>query len=46
MNTTFAYGKPPNILHKMPVKKELVREDEAPEFTRKLAAEMAKHPWP
>jgi hypothetical protein len=39
-----AYGKALNILHKMPVKMEFVREEEAPKFTRELAAEMAKHP--
>ena len=41
-----AYGKALNILHKMPVKMEFVREEEARKFTRKLAAEMAKHPSP
>jgi hypothetical protein len=39
-----AYGKALNILNKMPVNKEFVREGEAPKFTRELADEMAKHP--
>jgi len=33
-----------NILNKMPVKKELISEQEAKIFTGELAAEMAKHP--
>jgi hypothetical protein len=28
----------------MPVKKDFVREQDAPKLTRELAAEMAKHP--
>jgi hypothetical protein len=39
-----AYGKAMNILNKMPVNKEFVREGEAPKFTRELVDEMAKHP--
>ena len=38
-----AYAKALNILHKMPVKMELVREEEAPKFSNELAEEMAKH---
>jgi len=39
-----AYAKALNILNKMPVKKELISEQEARKFTGELAAEMAKDP--
>lgn len=39
-----AYAKAMNILHKMPVKKDFISENEANEFSRGLAEEMAKHP--
>lgn len=37
------FAKALNILHKMPVKHEFVREAEAGAFSRKLADEMVKH---
>jgi hypothetical protein len=39
-----AYARAINILHKMPVKMDLVSEQEAGKFSRELADEMAKHP--
>jgi hypothetical protein len=37
------YQKALNILHRMPVKMEFVREDEAPKFSKELAEEIQKH---
>lgn len=37
------YQKALNILNRMPVKKEFVREDEAPKFSKELAEEIQKH---
>lgn len=38
-----SYGKALNILNRMPVKKEFIREDEAPQFSKELAEEIQKH---
>lgn len=38
-----AFHKAENLLHKMPVKHEFVRESEAEEFAKTLAAEIAAH---
>jgi hypothetical protein len=38
-----AFRKAENLLHKMPVKHEFVRESEAPEFAVALAAEIEEH---
>ncbi|MDD5141322.1 MAG: DUF3037 domain-containing protein [Verrucomicrobiales bacterium] len=38
-----SYGKALNILNRMPVKKEFIREDEAPKFSRDLADEIQHH---
>ena len=38
-----SYTKALNILHRMPVKKEFVREDEAPKFSKALAEEIKNH---
>ncbi len=37
------YIKAKNLLHKMPIKHELIEEDEAASFADKLAAEMREH---
>lgn len=39
-----AYSKALNILNKMPVKKDIVTEQDAAQFSQKLEQEMAKHP--
>lgn len=39
-----AYAKALNILHKMPVKKDFVTEQESAKFSQELAQEMAAHP--
>lgn len=38
-----AYVKAKNLLHKMPVKKEFIEEDEAVDFAKHIADEMRKH---
>jgi hypothetical protein len=38
-----AYVKAKNLLHKIPVPHELVEENDAEEFARKLAAYMREH---
>ena len=38
-----SYIKALNILNKMPMEKEFVTEQEAPQFSQELAQEMAEH---